>query len=209
MTTTTAPIATAAPRRGRRVLVPLATLAAAGALAVGSGASFSSQTENAISTVTAGTLLQENTRENEAIFDVSNIKPGDTVTGSLTITNSGTLPAAFTLTEFGDANGFEADVLSMTITEVGGAQVFAGEFGDLVSADLGAWTAGEARSFDFVVSLAQAADNDNQGAEATASYRWSAVQLDGVDVDQSGDRGEADVVTETDANPALTGLAAG
>src|SRR5690606_16845730 len=69
MNTTTA----AAPKttRSKKVLVPLATLLAAGAIAVGSGASFTSTTENTISAVTSGTLEQSNSKDNAAVFNLA------------------------------------------------------------------------------------------------------------------------------------------
>jgi hypothetical protein len=72
----------------RKALVPLTTLAAAGALAIGSGADFSSQTANPNSIVASGTLTQSNSKANAAIFNVNNLKPGDIVNGDVTITNT-------------------------------------------------------------------------------------------------------------------------
>jgi spore coat-associated protein N len=59
----------------KKVLVPLATLLAAGAVAVESGATFTSRTGNSVSAVTSGTLLQSNSKENQAIFDLTNLTP--------------------------------------------------------------------------------------------------------------------------------------
>ena len=83
----------------KKVLVPLTVLLAAGALAVGSGATFSSETGNTISTVTSGTLLHTNSKNGAQIFGLTNLKPGDTVNGAVTLTNTGSLPATFSLTE--------------------------------------------------------------------------------------------------------------
>ncbi|MFL6159114.1 MAG: TasA family protein, partial [Marmoricola sp.] len=68
-------------------------------MAVGSGATFTSTSGNTISAVTAGTLTQSNSKADQAIFNLSNMKPGDTVTGTLTLTNTGSLAAAFSLVE--------------------------------------------------------------------------------------------------------------
>jgi len=199
MTTTAA---TAAPRKSRKVLAPLATLAVAGALVVGSGASFTSQTTNSSSVVTAGTLQQENSRSNAAIFNVANIKPGDTVVGSVTIKNSGSLPASFKVTEFEDVNGFsQPALLTMSIKDQAtGASVFSGTFGDLTTQSLGSWTAGETRTFVYEVKLDQAADDSNQGDTAKASYVWDAVQLTATTIDQTGG---TTPLAETKANAGL------
>lgn len=46
----------------KKVLLPLATLLAAGAVAIGSGATFTSSTANTISSVTSGTLTHTNSK---------------------------------------------------------------------------------------------------------------------------------------------------
>ena len=79
----------------RKILVPLATLLVAAAVAVGSGATFTSSSESAI-TATAGDLVHVNS-EDGATLNVTDLKPGDTQTGSLTITNTGSLDSDLTL----------------------------------------------------------------------------------------------------------------
>ncbi|HET6624971.1 MAG TPA: TasA family protein [Nocardioidaceae bacterium] len=163
----------------RKILVPLATLLAAGAIAVGSGATFTSTSQNVGSSYTTGTLKQTNSQADSAIFDLDNLKPGDTLTGTVTITNSGTLPAAFELTEGAVVNEFD-DHLTMTVTE-GTTPVWSGSFGTLATQPLGdaAWAAGEAHTYTFAVSLDDTAGNEYQDKTAGATYTWNAVQTDG------------------------------
>lgn len=172
----------------KKVLVPLATLAAAGAIAVGSGATFTSQSGNTISAVTAGTLEQSNSKNDAAIFDLANLKPGDTLNGSLTLTNTGSLPAAFSLTETTSTNGFSGDNLSLTVVNnTTGASVYSGTFGGLVDGtktDLGVVQPGVANNFTFTVKLAASAPNADQGKAASAAYQWDSVQLAGDTFDQ-------------------------
>ncbi|MDN5746597.1 MAG: CalY family protein [Nocardioidaceae bacterium] len=167
----------------KKVLVPLATLLFAGAVAVGSGATFTSASTNTISSVTSGSLLQTNSKANKAIFDLKNMKPGDTLHGNLTITNSGTLPAAFSLTEVSSANAFTGSVLNLKIVNTTTKlPVYDGTFGGLVDGEkqsLGTVAAGEANDYTFTVTLDQAATNVDQGKVASASYAWDAVQLSG------------------------------
>lgn len=174
----------------RKILVPLATALAAGAVAVGSGATFTSETGNTISAVTAGTLKHTNSKDNAAIFALDNIKPGDTVNGTVTLTNTGSLPAKFTLTETSSANGFgnkaapnaAVNNLSLSITDTGsGATVYNGNFGDLVDGTpvaLGtaAWAKNEAHTYKFSVTLDPTAPNADQGKTASAVYTWNSVQ---------------------------------
>jgi spore coat-associated protein N len=181
-TTTTAP----ARSSRRRALVPLATLLAAAALAMASGATFTSWSENPANRYETGSLDQVNNLDGEAIFDLDNLKPGDSVTGRVTITNSGTLPATFKLTETAEANEntfVDKDKLSLVVTNVAdGDEVYNGTLGSFGSRDLdGTWADGESRTYTFKASLAADADNANQDAFVKATYRWDATQLDGED----------------------------
>ena len=171
-----------------KVLVPLTVLLAAGALAVGSGATFSSETGNTISSVTSGTLLHSNSKDGLQIFGLNNIKPGDVVNGSVTITNTGSLPATFSLTETLSANAFTGDYLKLSVkNSTSGATVYAGTFGGLVDGaknDLGVVQPGVANTYVFSVSLAPEAPNTEQNKTASATYQWSSVQLDATTTNQ-------------------------
>ena len=166
----------------RKVLVPLATLVAAGAVAVGSGATFTSDTANTISAVTSGTFKHSNSKDGQAVFNLTNMKPGDTLNGTVTLTNTGSLPGTFSLTEVSSANAFSGDLLSLAIADDKGNAVYNGTFGGLQDGaknTLGVYAAGEARTYTFTVKLAQTAGNDEQGKTASAVYAWNSVQLDG------------------------------
>lgn len=160
----------------RKVLVPLATLLAAGGIAVGSGATFTSSSSNVGSSYATGSLTQSNSNEDAAIFSGADLKPGDVETGTVTITNTGSLPATFKLTESAVVNGFDEN-LTMTVADADGT-VFSGEFGELGTEDLGtgAWAAGEARTYTFTVTLAETAGNDYQGETAGATFTWNSTQ---------------------------------
>jgi spore coat-associated protein N len=183
-----------ASKLNRKVLVPLATLAAAGAVAVGSGATFTSTTDNTTSAVTAGRLAHTNSKSG-AIFTIPNMKPGDVVNGKLTITNTGTLPAAFTLREPTSTNAFgapaaagAANYLHLKITDdTANTVVYNGDFGgigDTEVKDLGQIDAGVAHAYTFTVALDSAAPNSEQGKTAGASYQWTSTQLAGQTTDQ-------------------------
>lgn len=169
----------------RKVLVPLATMLAAGAIAVGSGASFTSSTSNTINAVTAGTLEQTNSK-NGAIFTIPNMKPGDVVNASLTLTNSGTLPAIFNLKEVSATNTFSANKLKLKITDTtDNSVVFDGQFGDMVDGQAyslnagAAWAPTDSRTYEFKVTLDASAGDTDQGKTAGATFRWDAVQTAG------------------------------
>jgi len=174
--------------RTKKILVPLATLLAAGAIAVGSGATFSSTSGNTISAATSGTLTQSNSKAGQAVFNLDNLKPGDTLNGSLKLTNTGSLPANFSLTEVASTNGFDGENLKLTIKNTTkNTTVYTGTFGGLADGTkntLGTWAAGDANDYTFTVTLDQAAPNTQQGKAATATYTWDAVQLDGTTTNQ-------------------------
>ena len=165
----------------RKILVSLATVLAAGTIAVGSGATFTATTGNTISAVTSGTLLHTNSKDSKAIFNLSNIKPGDVVNGSLTLTNTGSLPASFSLTEVSSANGFTGSNLTLDIKDTTtDTTVYSGTFGGLVDGTkntLGDWAPAASHSFTFSVKLSADAPNADQGKTANAVYAWDSVQL--------------------------------
>jgi spore coat-associated protein N len=173
----------------RKVLVPLATALAAGAIAVGSGATFTSTSGNTLSAVTSGTLTQDNSKADSAIFELYEIKPGDTLNGYLSVTNTGTLPARFDLTEASSSNGFAAGNLSLEIVNTTTSTVvYSGAFGGLVDGaknDLGVVEPGVRNDYRFTVKLAQDAANTEQDKTAGATYAWNSVQLDGQTTDQN------------------------
>ncbi len=182
-------------KANRKVLVPLATLVAAGAVAIGSGATFTSESSNSVSAVTAGTLTQTNSKGTGAIFTIPSMKPGDTVNGSLTLTNSGSLPATYTLQETTSTNTFGTSTatgtpnyLHLKITNTTDSTVvYNGDFGalpDSTLTSLGQFSAGAAKTYTFEVKLDQDAPNTEQGKTAGATYTWDAVQLDGAATEQ-------------------------
>ena len=172
----------------KKILLPLATLVAAGAIAVGSGATFTSTSANTISSVTSGTLTHSNSKANAAVFTLTNAKPGDVVNGSLTIKNTGSLPATFSLTETASTNTFTGSNLSLTITNTTTNKVvYTGTFGGLVDGtknDLGVVAPGVANDYVFSVKLDSATTGADQGKSATAAFQWDSVQADGSTTNQ-------------------------
>ncbi|RYP82624.1 hypothetical protein EKO23_21295 [Nocardioides guangzhouensis] len=164
--------------RRRKVLVPLATLLAATAVAIGSGATFTS-TSNSASAVTAGDLVHSNDRA-DLTMDVANIKPGDSVAGTVTIENTGTIDSTLTLQETADSSTFQAGALHLEVTQ-GATTVYDGDFAaadDAGVMDLGALDIGDSTTLKFTVSMPSNASDANQGATASASYQWVSTQVE-------------------------------
>ncbi|WP_300641866.1 hypothetical protein [Nocardioides sp.] len=176
----------------RKVLVPLATLMVAGTVAVGSGASFTSTTASTTS-VTSGAVTHVNDKTSLAI---TNIKDRDVVTGSVTITNTGSLPSTLTIAETGvtATNPFIPGDLKLKLTKtVAGvtSPVFDGNFGDMVDGatyQLGSLAAdpdgagsalGGQITVNFEVTLVETTNNTNEGKDALAGFQWVSTQTAG------------------------------
>jgi hypothetical protein len=168
-------------KNNRKILVPLATMLVAGAVAVGSGATFTSQSASSVA-VTSGTLTHANDKNAQSL-NISDIKPGDTRTGSLTITNDGDLDSTLTLQETADSNTFVTGDLELKITQSGvTTPLFEGNFGALdnsAKVSLGELPVGATTTVTFVVSMPESAGNANQGKSASASYAYVTTQKAG------------------------------
>ena len=162
----------------RKVLVPLATLLVAGAVAIGSGATWTSTTSSSVS-VTSGDVLHTNNHDG-AVLTVANIKPGDTLTGTVEIENTGTLDAVLSFQESADTgNTFAAGGLNLLIKQ-GNTELYNGDFGGYANTvhNLGDLDAGETSEFTFTVSMPADASNANQNKTAGATYTWVTTQKD-------------------------------
>jgi spore coat-associated protein N len=132
----------------------------------------------------AGTLSLANSREGTAIFQAANMRPAEQASGSVRVTNTGTLPATLTLAPTvnagaGTASQLLAARLQLAVSDVTVAgrpvAVYAGPLAAMPAVSLGALRAGSARDFLFVSWLPVAADNALQGATLAAAFSWTAV----------------------------------
>jgi len=167
-------------RNPRRAIVALLTALAATAAAVGSGADFSSHSANPANTFSSGTLVQSNSKNGVAIVTGANLKPGDTRSGEVTITNTGSLAGTFKLAESNATNAFGAGDMTLKIDDVSGktpVSVYSGDIGKVPAEGigLGSYAAGEARTYRFTATFAQTSPNSDQGKAAKADYEWDAV----------------------------------
>ena len=159
----------------RKVLVPLATLLVAGAVAIGSGATWTSTTSNSVN-VTSGDLLHTNSHD-DAVLTVAGIKPGDTVTGTVVIENTGSLDAVLSFQESGDSSNFAANGLNLVI-EQDGVELYDGDFGAYANTvhNVGDLDVDDTTTFTFTVSMPSDASNANQSKSAAATYTWVTTQ---------------------------------
>ena len=166
----------------KRIVAGLATTLAALGVAVGSGATFTSQTANPTNTFSSGTFTHTNSSNGVAIVTGANLKPGDSKIGQVTITNTGSLAGTFKLTESGATNGFAAGSLKLKIEDIttpaSPVVIYTGDLGKIAAGgiDLGNYAVSEARTYRFTTTLDQAATNADQGKTATADYTFTATQ---------------------------------
>jgi hypothetical protein len=197
-------------RSALRSAAPAVGLLVAGLLVwQGSNAAFTATTTSPGNTWTAGTVALENNANDaafaqtgSAVFNVSDIKPGDTLTRCVTVLSDGTVPGTgkFFVTGVGGAlaprifvtvdaapatvtagvSSVSADCTGLgSTTSVLPSTVLGSLPGDYASA-ASSWTlagtAGEARAYriryDFVSTGSNATDNTFQGTSANATFNW-------------------------------------
>jgi spore coat-associated protein N len=179
--------------RPKLALAALATALAAVGLAIGSGADFSSGSANPSNTFSSGTLTQTNSKDAAAILTAAAMKPGDTKTGSVTITNTGSLPGTFLLSKsnltnpnLGSGGEKLSDQLDLTIKD-GSTTVYSGKLGAMgaITLDGDTVTAGTqqfgksgsataAHTYDFTVTLPSSTSDPYQGTSTSVEYDWTA-----------------------------------
>lgn len=145
-------------------------------------------------TATDGSFTQSNSRDGLPLFSASGIAPGDSVGGTVTLTNTGTLAGRFTLSATdvtdvaGSGGGLLSERLQASIEDVTAPSapvaVYAGALGAMAPRDLGVFSPGESRTFELVATLpdggappdAESGDNAFQDAQASVRYVWTAVE---------------------------------
>jgi spore coat-associated protein N len=175
----------------RKVLLAFGALLIVAAVAVGSGANFNSTSANPSNVFTAGTISSSNSKASAAILTASNIVPGATATGSVTIKNTGSASGTFTM-----APGTPVDTpaspglskkLLLTIVDAGdpscvsscpaNVTLYSGTiFAEPATIALGTFAPNAQHSYVFTMTFpdggANGADNAYQGASTSVAYNW-------------------------------------
>ncbi|HEX6653256.1 MAG TPA: hypothetical protein VF072_10965 [Thermoleophilaceae bacterium] len=153
----------------------------------GAGAARPERPPQAVLTQATGDLRLSNSADGQAIFQASGLAPGRSVTGTVQLTNGGTLPGELTLQQLdvsdnpGPGGGRLSNVVTLDITDVTGGSsipVFSGQLGGLGSRPLGAIGARETRTFRFTASLPDM-NNAFAGSGLTVRYAWNATTSGG------------------------------
>jgi spore coat-associated protein N len=132
----------------------------------------------------SGDVQVANSRNGSAILSGA-LGPGDSLTGTVTISNIGSAPGNFTLglsglTDTpGPAGGFFSRELDLSVVDVSvpaaPVAVFSGRLNSLNPTDLGSFAPGAAHTYRFVVSWAAgASDVTMYGSSMTVQFNWSA-----------------------------------
>jgi len=183
-------------RTGAKVGLTMLILALLGAVVgFGTFSAFSATTENPGNAFDAGTVSITDDDSGSAMLSLANAKPGDSDTGCIVVTYTGTLPSSVRL--YGATGGTGLDqYLDLTVTrgsiagpsfdscagftpDGGGGVVYSGTLAGypdayatgLVDPD-GSWTNGESRAYRFSVSVQD--DAGAQGLNATQTFIWEA-----------------------------------
>ena len=168
-----------------KILLSLAATATASVAALGGTFANFTATPTSISNNAFATGVLTMSRSGSgAVLSASGMKIGDTVNGSVTITNTGTLAGSYTLSGSNSGSAALAGQLQLKIyedTDNSGTAVYSGSLSGLSSASLGTFAAnGDAHTFYFHVSLPSAgsdtADNAFQGLSTSETLTWSATQ---------------------------------
>jgi len=177
-------------RHPRRTLGALAMLLVAVGVAVGSGANFTASSANASNTFSSGSLSIGNSAGG-AILTASNLKPGDSSTGTVDIQNTGTVGGDFTLSESAPVDSdvvhpmsakLDLDVVDCGVVTgtppdcvTGTTPVYSGKLGAMTSQSLGSYAANVKHRFKFTVSFPSGADDDDyQSDDTSVDFNWSA-----------------------------------
>lgn len=182
--------------RNAKILILALILLLIAALLVGvSFAVFSTSSANAGNMFTAGTLTSSNSKDNAAILTAQRMVPGDTTTGTVTISNTGDSKGQFTLTGSTPTNtpgpngGDLSTVLNLRIVEDpagAGRVVYDGKLNAMNGPQpLGVWDGGQTHTYEFTVTFPEGGtpsapttgDNAYQGSKTEVTYTWNATSV--------------------------------
>lgn len=172
-----------------RILLSLAAVGAIGVLAVGGTYANFTATPTTISSnaFTTGSMSMSRSGSG-AVLSASALKIGQESIGSVTITNTGSLAGVYSLSGSTTGSAALGSALRLVVYKdndgVAADKLYDGALSGLSSTALGTFAAagstGDAHTYYFHVSLpstgTDAGDNALQGATASSSFTWSAVQ---------------------------------
>lgn len=169
----------------QKILLSLAAIGVVSVAAVGGTfANFTATPTSIGSNAFASGSLTMSRSGSGAIFNLTAMKIGDTATGSVTITNTGTLAGDYTLSGSSSGSSTLTGALNLKVykdADNSGSPLYDGTLAGFSSANLGTFAAnGDSHTFYLHVSLptsgSNASDNLLQGLSASESFTWNATQ---------------------------------
>jgi spore coat-associated protein N len=171
-----------------KILIAIAALLIALVAVVGSGAYFTSVSSNPGNVFTAGVLTHDNSDAGAAFMTIDDMVPGETRTGSVTLTNTGSVDGDLSLTQTsfvdtpGTNGGDLSDVLTIEITQ-GATVVYTGPLSGMGTEGAGTLVAGVATQYDWAVTFPDGGlpdgptedDNAYQGSSVDVRYDWELI----------------------------------
>ena len=177
-----------------KLIGALFALTLAAMMAVASGASFTSTSANAGNIVTAGVLTHSNSKAPGMILNVAAIKPGESRSGTVDITNTGDVNGVFTLSQDNlldsDSSNPLSQKLSLVVEDIGtpttpapASLKYTGKLGDLDATAMGTLAGSAARRYRFTVTFPDggvptgptSGDNAYKGDSVEVDYLWESV----------------------------------
>lgn len=174
--------------------VTLVALAACAAAALAVTGTWSPRAQRAAAPATAfaaGAFTQSNSRDGSAILGASAMRPGDVVSGDVTITNTGDLAGAFRVAasivaeQPGAGGGQLRDRLLLQILDVTNpaapASLFSGPLGSFTGRNLGTFAPHEGHAYRVIATFPDTGpggDNAFAGASASVRFAWTATADD-------------------------------
>jgi len=160
------------------LLAALALLALALGSAMFSGANFSSKSANSASLSAGSFQLTSSKSSSEAIVSASEMRPGQSREGTVTIGNKGDGVAMVSLKASGLTGATLAAVIDLTIDDVtAGTQKWSGKlsaFSSAGSVALGSIAAGGSRTYRITLSWPSASNGASlQGISSALAFQWS------------------------------------
>ena len=174
-------------RRLFRRLEVLAVVVVAICLAVLSGGQQPSRAQLQLASGPGGSLTLSNDKEGAAVLSLGGMRPGDSVTDTVTLGNTGTLDGDLSLATSnlvdtpGSGGGMLSGELDLRIRDVtvpaSPVVVYNGKIDALTPVALGTLAAGATRVYEFRVLFPDAgpgAENAYQGSAVSVQFDWSA-----------------------------------
>jgi hypothetical protein len=143
----------------------------------------------------SGTFQITNSLDGQAVFQAQGLAPGRSVSGTVQLSNAGTLAGDLGLHQLdvvdqpGANGGLLSGAVHLDVQDITGGNlvpVFAGQLASLQSSALGSLAPGEARTYRFIASLPDGGapptptggDNAYAGSALSVRYSWLATAPD-------------------------------